>query len=146
MSKKKLIDNFCNQEVKNFLNNYFIEGIVMGRRIFMAAVLALYGGGAFAQVPLNAGEVYPARPIRLVNSLSAGSAGDRLLGHVQGAAGQGQHGAVLHQSAGTGNDHRAHRIRAHNVRIVVNLHAARCVRQRKGFCERGKKIFLRCRF
>ncbi len=48
------------------------------KRIFIAAALALspclYAGAAFAQ----ATEVYPARPIRLVNSLSAGSAGDRM--------------------------------------------------------------------
>lgn len=50
----------------------------MARWIFMAAVLALHVGGAFAQAQQNVGEVYPARPIRLVNSLSAGSAGDRL--------------------------------------------------------------------
>ena len=42
----------------------------------MAAALSLwlFSGAALAQTA----EVYPARPIRLVNSLSAGSAGDRL--------------------------------------------------------------------
>ncbi len=49
----------------------------MMKTLYFVSALVLYVNASFAHAQQTA-EAYPARPIRLVNSLSAGSAGDRL--------------------------------------------------------------------
>ncbi len=52
---------------------------------------------------------------------------------------------LLHEAVRAGDDHRADRIRAHDVGIVVDLDPAGCFLQPEGLTERDQKLLLRGR-
>ncbi len=61
-------------QLRHVSTRYAIAAAALSLGVALSFSLSLFSGAAFAQTA----EVYPARPIRLVNSLSAGSAGDRV--------------------------------------------------------------------